>query len=589
MAEELHLALLGHLEILRSGLAVTGFTSNKVQALLCYLAVTGRPHLRPALAGLLWGELPEASAHNNLRKALSILHRLVGPYLDIRRDSVAFNRTSAYWLDVEAFEDGVGCSTGKNGVEPLEKAVALYRDDFLAGFYVHNAPAFEEWALAERARLRMLALEALHTLAVHYSRLGDEGRAAAMGYTARLLALEPWREEAHRQLMLLLAAGGQRSAALAQYETCRRMLMEELGVEPDHETTALFESIRDGTFMAPEAVAPPPPFLQVAEAGKEAEAAATARSVFVGRGQELAQLGGFLDQALAGHGRVAFVIGEPGSGKTVLAHEFVRQAMDAHPDLLAVHGRCNAYTGIGDPYLPFLEMLQMLTGDDEAEWAGGAITGDHARRLWALMPDAVQALIDYGPELIDRFVPGAALLARARAGTPRQATALSELLERRAASGPGPAMLQQTDLFEQYTKVLAAVSRQHPLILLVDDLQWADAGSIGLLFHLGRRLAGSRILLLGAYRPGDVAMGRPAAGSASERHPLEPVLLEFQRDLGDIYVDLAQAEGRQFVDALLDTEPNRLDAGFREVLHRTPAGILCLPSSSCAACRSAAV
>ena len=246
MADELHLALLGHLEIRCAGVAVTGFTSHKVQALLCYLAVTGRPHLRPALAGLLWGELPESSAQNNLRKALSNLHQLLGPYVDISRESVAFERNSAYWLDVEAFEAGVGGASGRTDVERLEKAVALYRDDFLAGFYVRDAPAFEEWALSQRARLRMLALQALHTLAVHYSRLGDEGRPAAIDYTTRLLALEPWREEAHRQLMLLLAASGERSAALAQYETCRRLLADELGAEPSQEIRETYELLLRG-------------------------------------------------------------------------------------------------------------------------------------------------------------------------------------------------------------------------------------------------------------------------------------------------------------------------------------------------------
>ncbi len=246
MADELHLALLGHLEIRRAGAAVPGFTSNKVQALLCYLAVTGRSHLRPALAGLLWGELSEASAQNSLRKALSNLHQLLGPYVDIRRDSVAFNRNSAYWLDVEAFEAGVGAAAGKIHVVRLEKAAALYQGDFLAGFYVRDAPAFEEWALAQRARLRMLALQALHTLAIHHSRLGEDGRPAAIDYTTRLLALEPWREEAHLQLMLLLAASGQRSAALAQYETCRRLLAEELGAQPSEEIRETYELLLRG-------------------------------------------------------------------------------------------------------------------------------------------------------------------------------------------------------------------------------------------------------------------------------------------------------------------------------------------------------
>ncbi|HSR33414.1 MAG TPA: AAA family ATPase, partial [Anaerolineae bacterium] len=405
----------------------------------------------------------------------------------------------------------------------------------------------------------------LGRLATTYERRGEYEQAQRHAW--RRVELEPWNEQAQRQLMKLLAYGGQRNAAMAQYETCRSLLVDELDVEPDPETMMLYESIRDGTLAAPPFASPSPTCVS-----EGAEAGAAETHAFVARDRELARLGGFLDEALAGRGRVVFVTGEPGSGKTVLAQEFVRQAMDSHPDLVAVNGRCNAYTGIGDPYLPFLEILQMLTGDVEARWAGGGITSQHARRLWARMPDAVQALLDDGPELIDRFVSGAAVLARARAGAPAQAARLAEIIERKAASEADPANLQQTDLFEQYTRVLKALSREHPLILIVDDLQWADLGSIGLLFHLVRRLAGSRILLVGAYRPGDVILGRPAAGSGWERHPLGPVIHELQRDLGDIHVDLAQAEGLQFVEELLDTEPNDLDAAFREMLHRHTGG-----------------
>jgi predicted ATPase len=102
-----------------------------------------------------------------------------------------------------------------------------------------------------------LATQALHTLAAHYAGRGEAGRAAGIEVTTRLLALEPWREEAHRQLMTLLAQGRQRGAALAQYETCRRVLAEELGVSPGAETTALYERIRDGQERPPVAVRPP--------------------------------------------------------------------------------------------------------------------------------------------------------------------------------------------------------------------------------------------------------------------------------------------------------------------------------------------
>ncbi|MDW7755162.1 MAG: AAA family ATPase, partial [Brevefilum sp.] len=187
------------------------------------------------------------------------------------------------------------------------------------------------------------------------------------------------------------------------------------------------------------------------------------------------------------------------------------------------------------------------------------------------MPDVLQVLLDKGPDLFDRFLSGKSLLSRARAGAPDQAVELAELLKSRAASASGSANLQQTDLFEQYTKTLQKLSQQHPLILMVDDLQWADPGSVGLLFHLGRRLNGSRILLIGAYRPEEIATGRMMA-SGHERHPLVPVIQEFQLEFGDVFIDLDKTEGRKFVDALIDNEPNCLPEEFREVLFQHTGG-----------------
>jgi hypothetical protein len=230
--------------------------------------------------------------------------------------------------------------------------------------------------------------------------------------------------------------------------------------------------------------------------------------------------------------------------------------MENHSDLLVVSGECSAYTGIGDPYLPFREILALLTGDVEAKWAAGAMTREHARRLWQTLPVATQALVEAGPDLIDTFLPRAALLERAASctqwpGRSDWLTGLHELVERKPTAGLGGThSLQQSDLFEQYTHVLQTLAHQGPLLLLVDDLQWADLGSISLLFHLGRHLAGSRILIVGAYRPEEVAIGRDG-----ERHALEPVVNELRRLFGDIILDLGQAESREFVEALLDSEP----------------------------------
>ena len=137
---------------------------------------------------------------------------------------------------------------------------------------------------------------------------------------------------------------------------------------------------------------------------------------------ELAQLGAFLARALAGHGRVCFVTGGPGSGKTALMHAFALRAMEAHPDLLVVRGNCNAYSDVVDPFLPFRDAMAMLSGDVEAKRDAGSITREHAQRLWAALPLVVQALLDHVPQLLDVLVPGAALLSRAvlaeKAGAP---------------------------------------------------------------------------------------------------------------------------------------------------------------------------
>ncbi|MFQ5593150.1 MAG: AAA family ATPase [Anaerolineae bacterium] len=294
--------------------------------------------------------------------------------------------------------------------------------------------------------------------------------------------------------------------------------------------------------------------------------------MFVARERELAQLQTFLDRALAGHGQVCFVTGEAGAGKTALATEFARRAQAKHDDLLVAVGQGDAQTGAGDPYLPFREVLGLLTGDVEAKLAQGAITQENASRLRDFLRVSGQALVDLGPDLIDIFVPGVGLATRAGtflAGKAGWLDRLDDLTERKAATAADTG-LDQSRIFEQYTNVLKALAVEQPLIVVVDDLQWADAASINLLFRLGRQIEDSRILILGTYRPADVALGRGGL-----QHPLEDVTSEFKRYFGDIWVPLGQADeaqGRQFVDAFLDAQPNRLDDDFRQALFRHTRG-----------------
>ena len=250
------LSLLGPFQATLDGEPLVGFRSDKVRALLAYLAVEAdRPHSRDKLAGLLWSEWPDQDARNNLRYALSNLRLVIGdrthaddceatlPVLLISRQTIQFSGTSDSWVDVTALTTLLETSTPT--IQELEEAVALYRGEFLEGFFIADSVPFEEWVLIKREQFRRQLLTVLCRLATTHERRGEYGR--ALPYAYRQIELEPWQEQAHRQLIRLLALNGQRGAALAQYEVCQRALTEELGVEPAQETTRLYEQIRDGT------------------------------------------------------------------------------------------------------------------------------------------------------------------------------------------------------------------------------------------------------------------------------------------------------------------------------------------------------
>ncbi len=298
MDSGLEIRLFGGLQLNLNGSPLTGLTSHKVAALLAFLAVERRPHSREILAALLWGGLPDVDARNNLRQTLTNLRKLVGPYLLIDRETVTFRATAPCAVDVDVFLEclrGGETQAIDTRVEHWQAASEVYVGDFLAGFVVRDAPEYEEWLLAQRARYRELALHTLHALTELLTARGEYGRAVESA--ARLLALDPWREEAHRQLMRLKARSGQRSAAIAQYETCRQVLAQELGVEPAAETTTLYERLKS------------------AQRGSRHNLPGNLTG-FVGREGELAQLQQHLADPAC---RLVTLIGPGGIGKTRLA------------------------------------------------------------------------------------------------------------------------------------------------------------------------------------------------------------------------------------------------------------------------------
>jgi predicted ATPase/DNA-binding SARP family transcriptional activator len=324
----LSLSVLGSVQVLIDGTPVTTLESDKVCALLVYLAVeAGRPHRRESLVGLLWPECPEQVARHNLRQALFSLRRAIGdhaarpPYLRISRDAIQFNRISDFSLDLAQFNAILdACASRSRGIEDpaihagrLEELVKLYRGEFLQDFFLEDSAEFEQWALVQRESLHQRVLDACRDLATYYEQRRDFS--AARRHASRQLELDPWREEAHCQMMRALALDEQRSAALAQYETCRRVLARELGVEPSTETRELYEQIRAGTLKKKDE--PPSPVQNAPSHNLP-----VALTSFLGREQELMDLGRLITNSEC---RCISLVGPGGIGKTRLALQAAQQ------------------------------------------------------------------------------------------------------------------------------------------------------------------------------------------------------------------------------------------------------------------------
>jgi predicted ATPase/DNA-binding SARP family transcriptional activator len=324
----LTLGVLGALQVTLADVEKAEFRSDRTRALLVYLAVEAdRPHRREALAGLLWPDYPEETARHNLRQALLNLRQAIGdavahpPYLLITRHEIQFNAASDFTLDVASFDAHLAATASHPHARldacavcapRLQQAVDLYRGQFLQEFFLKNSAAFEEWALTRRESFHHRTLETLGVLSTYYEQHGD--LSATRRCALRQLELDPWREQAHRQMMRVFALEGQYGAAVAQYETCRRVLAEEMGVEPSRETRELYEEIKSGNWRQHPLEAAnlhaerptPTPRVQLP----------TYLTPFIGRERELQDLGRLIADPAC---RLITLIGPGGMGKTRLA------------------------------------------------------------------------------------------------------------------------------------------------------------------------------------------------------------------------------------------------------------------------------
>jgi len=444
---------LGRFEIRQGDEVIAGLTLRKARALFVYLLLNPGPHDRSRLAGLLWGDCVEEKARHNLRQTLWRLRQSLPP--DLLRESrltVELVRSDRVQVDAllleEAMQRAEHCRHRQDDgciIKHLREAVSVYLGEFMPELEMADIPEYAAWHASYATYIREMALTALSNLTNVLLRQGDYEQ--ALGYARRQLLLAPWWEEGHRLMITLLALTGQRSAAIVQYETCRQRLLEEVGVEPMPETTALYRRLLQWQADDWSAHIAEPDALQLP---------------FIGRGAEHARLVAWWERARQGGRRLALVEGEAGVGKTRLVEEVIRYA--EMQGALILRGRCYEFGG-DIPYQPIADAMRSFLRSSSPI-------------PLTLSPIWLAELARLTPELHDWH---------------------PDLPKSEPATGLG----QRQRLFEAVTRFLRALAQSDatPLLFFLDDLHWADASTLDLLHYLLRNLNNAPVWLVGTYRP----------------------------------------------------------------------------------------
>lgn len=471
----LSLRLFGSPEV-RFGERTLTFRTRKALALLVYLAVEGGQQTRERLSTLLWPESDAALGRASLRNTLGYLHAALGDadpaarYLAVSRDALAVDPQSPYDSDLLALQRATAALRAGDLprdvlVARLSEAADAYRGDFLAGFSLDDAPEFDDWATLQRETWHQRSADIFDRLAALLADGGETAR--AIEAARRWVALDRLNEVAHRRLIALHLAAGDRSAALRAYEACCVMLDDELGIAPEPATVALGERARASVIAAPAASAVPGPAI-------DTPLVALGAVPLVGRAAEFAALVAGFESARRGRAGVVTLEGEPGIGKSRLARDFLARAEGQGAALLSGQG---FETGGRLPYQPVIDALRRRSA---------------AAPFVGLVPERWLAELS-------RLLP--------------------ELREQVPSLAPpaGDEAVAQTRLFEAVAELARALAASGGLVLHLDDLQWADAATLDLLAYLARRWSEGGVpalLLLGLRAEGlTLADGaRPALG-----------------------------------------------------------------------------
>ncbi len=448
-------------------LDAAAFPGRQGRVVFAHLTLAGQPVPRDRLAEVLWPHRTPTGWRRNLAAVVSKLRGLL-ERLGLDPASALPGGGDCYQLCLSPRPE---VDVEVAAARLVEAESALHRGDLAraaelarAAAEVARRPLLPEvdcdWVVRQRDVLEDLLLRSLDVVTAAAE------PAAALRSAEEALALRPLREAGHLGLMRAHLRAGNRAEALLAHARCRRLLGEELGVEPSAEIQAAhLEALRaDDPHSAPLRLRLPP-LLAMED-----------RGAFVGRRVELDRLHGLLDRHGSGP-HVAHLTGEPGIGKTRLATEFARIAHGR--GAVVLFGRCDSEHLV--PYQPFVEALRHMVSALPAQALRGVLGP------WA--PDLARLL----PQIADRLPALAAPL-----------TAAPDIIRYR--------------MFEGVAVALAALARAGPVVLVVDDLQSADRSALALMRHVVRSDNPARLLVVTTCRDADVGPDHPAAAVLAELH-----------------------------------------------------------------------
>ena len=512
---QLKISLLGSFSATLEGQNIRAFESDKVRALLAYLAVEADgPHRREALTGLLWPEKPESAARHNLNQALYNLRHVLGrggqaaAELLTTPEAVQFRPNEATWLDEAEFKRLLEqCERHPHPAHTacveckarLEQAAALYRGEFLADLSIKDSLAFEEWALVLRERLRLQMLAALEQLVNSLALQGKIGE--ALVYARRQALLDPFGEAGQRQVMRLLARQGQLQQALAQYALCQHTLQVELGTSPSQETQVLAQRLRaelEGRGPVDHLPVPLTPFIR--------------------RTEELAGVMGLLRDPDC---RLVTVLGPGGCGKTRLALETAHTLRYDYPN--GAHLVPLSTLNSADELLPAIATALKITFQEKADSQAQLLDYLRNKRM-LLVLDSFECVLAGAGWLVEllRLAPGVQALVTSRARLNIKTGQVFPLGGMRYPEGNEAREARQYSAVQLFA---AGAERTQPGFVL-DEAALLDAGRICRLVR-------------------GMPLGLLLASAWVEAYPLGEIAVEIERSLDFLSVEWQDVPDRQ--------------------------------------------